>query len=186
MTEKPVAEVLVEGELSPFEDEALYRLLKKGFQVSPPSYSEISYDEDLTTRVNIVFHHPYTPEFFTQHLREDWRSLKDLIKQVRQRRGGAGAAFTLTFVSDDFRLVFRSGQVDHEEIVSAMDQIGHLTGIIGRIIQADTLPERLGSVECRFDKSSDRWQDFRGTSLENQDRAYRFDEAFSRWDPVKS
>ena len=29
---KPVAEILVEGELSPFEHEALYKLLKKHFK----------------------------------------------------------------------------------------------------------------------------------------------------------
>src|SRR5438128_1781267 len=31
--EKPLAEVLVEGELSPFEHEVLYRILRKGFWV---------------------------------------------------------------------------------------------------------------------------------------------------------
>jgi hypothetical protein len=33
---KPRAEVLVEGELSPFEDEALYKLLKKHFRLGQP------------------------------------------------------------------------------------------------------------------------------------------------------
>jgi len=60
--EKPLAEVVVEGELSPFEHEALYRLLRKSFKVEQPSYRELS-DEDLATRVNVVFHHPYSPMF---------------------------------------------------------------------------------------------------------------------------
>ena len=45
--EKPLAEVVVEGELSPFEHEALYRLLRKSFKVEQPSYRELS-DEELT------------------------------------------------------------------------------------------------------------------------------------------
>src|SRR5205807_2415759 len=55
---KPAAEVLIEGELSPFEHEALYKLLKKHFRLEQPSYSDLL-DETVGTRVNIGFHHPY-------------------------------------------------------------------------------------------------------------------------------
>jgi hypothetical protein len=54
---KPIAEILVEGELSPFEHEALYKLLKKHFQLEQPSYSELL-DQTIGTRVHIIFHHP--------------------------------------------------------------------------------------------------------------------------------
>jgi hypothetical protein len=39
-TGKPAAEVLVEGELSPFEPEALYRLLEKHLYLERPSCCE--------------------------------------------------------------------------------------------------------------------------------------------------
>src|SRR2546427_13255902 len=90
------AEILVEGELSPFEHEALYKLLKKHFRLEQPAYSELL-DESMGTRVNIVFHHPYERNFFTDIFQHDWRDLKDLFKQIRYRRGRLGAAFTLTF-----------------------------------------------------------------------------------------
>src|SRR2546422_1619759 len=80
---KPTVEVLVEGELSPFEHEALYQLLKKTFSVEHPSYVELS-DENLATRVNIVFHHPYTSELFNSVLQENWRDLKEILRQVRR------------------------------------------------------------------------------------------------------
>jgi hypothetical protein len=182
---KPVAEVVIEGELSPFEHEALHRLLKKGFAAEPPSYVPFGYgDEDLTTRINITFHYPYSQDFFTKHLRENWRELKDLIKEVRYRRGRAGAAFTFTFVQDDFRLVFRSGEVDHDQISSAMDQIGHLTGIVIRMLKPETLPEAFGMVECKFDKLTDRWDDFRAINRAGSN-VYEFDEESSNWRPAK-
>src|SRR5207245_11036842 len=59
---RPIAEVHVEGELSPFEHEALYKLLKKHFRLEQPSYSEIL-DETIGTRVNIIIHHPYERSF---------------------------------------------------------------------------------------------------------------------------
>ncbi|HET7405249.1 MAG TPA: hypothetical protein VFJ63_03945, partial [Candidatus Bathyarchaeia archaeon] len=81
-SEKPLAEVLVEGELSPFEDEAIYRILRKNFRVQHPSYFHLQ-DEQLATRVSVVFHYPYSTTIFTDLLQEGWRDLKELFKQVR-------------------------------------------------------------------------------------------------------
>jgi hypothetical protein len=177
---KPRAEVLVEGELSPFEHEALYQILKKKFLVDQPGYTELP-DEDLATRVNIVFHHAYSPELFTTVLQESWRDLKELFKQVRHRRGKIGAAFNFTFAGNDTRLVFRSGPLDYEAIGSALDQIGHLTSIIRQMLRPGAMSEPLGLIECSFDKVSDRWHGFLGFSTTDQRRVYSFDEADFKW-----
>jgi hypothetical protein len=176
--DRPVAEVLVEGELSPFEHEALYKLLKKHFRLEQPVYSELL-DETIGTRVNIVFHHPYERSFFVTVFQDDWRGLKDLFKQIRYRRGRLGAAFTLTFI-DKVRLVFSLGLLGDEELDSAMAQIGHLTGVIGQMMRSETMVQPLGQVETWYDRRSDRWQSFRGVGL-NDRREYVFDESSFRW-----
>jgi hypothetical protein len=169
----------VEGELSPFEHEALYGLLKKHFRLEQPSYSELL-DETIGTRLNIIFHHSYDRSFFTSVFQEDWRDLKDLFKQIRYRRGRLGAAFTLTFVDEKIRLIFSSGFLRDEELGSAMDQIGHLTSIVGQMMRPETMVEPLGQVETSYDRKTDRWQGFRGTGL-NDRREYIFDESSFRW-----
>jgi hypothetical protein len=176
---KPAAEVLIEGELSPFEHEALYGLLKKHFRLEQPSYSELL-DETIGTRLNIVFHHPYDRSFFTSVFQEDWRDLKELFKQIRYRRGRLGAAFTLTFTDVKIRLMFSLGLLGDEELGSAMDQIGHLTGVVGQMMRPETMVEPLGQVEASYDRKTDRWQGFRGTGL-NDRREYIFDESSFRW-----
>ena len=176
---RPIAEVHVEGELSPFEHEALYKLLKKHFRLEQPSYSELL-DETIGTRVNIIFHHPYERSFFTSVFHEDWRDLKDLFKQVRYRRGRLGAAFTLTFADEKIWLTFSSGLLGDEELGSAMDQIGHLTGIVGQMMRPETMVEPLEQVETSYDRKTDRWQGFRGIGL-NDRREYVFDESLFRW-----
>ena len=176
---KPAAEILVEGELSPFEHEALYQLLKKHFRLEQPGYSELL-DETVGTRVNISFHHPYARSFFTDIFQEDWRRLKDLIKQIRYRRGRLGAAFRLTFVDEKVQLVFSMGLLENEELGSAMDQIGHLTGIVGQMMRPELMAEPLEHVEASFDRRSDRWHGFRGVGL-NDRRLYFFDESLFRW-----
>jgi hypothetical protein len=178
--EKPLAEVLVEGELSPFEHEALYRILRKGFRLEHPSYTELV-DEDLATRINVTFHYPYVTTIFTDVLQEKWRDLKELFRQIRYRRGKAGAAVTLTFMGDDSRLVFKSGVVDEKELSSAMDQVGHLTGIVAQMQRPETMEKPLKIVEAEYDKSSDRWHKFKGFASVDQNESYVFDESVFRW-----
>src|SRR2546421_12944537 len=88
--EKPLAELLVEGELSPFEQEVLYRMLRKGFRLEHASYTELL-DEDLATRVNITFHYPYDTTSGAEVGQENWRDLKEPRRQVSYRGGKAGA-----------------------------------------------------------------------------------------------
>jgi len=178
-TGRPVAEVLVEGELSPFEHEALYKLLKKHFRLEQPAYSELL-DETVGTRVNITFHHSYDRSFFADIFQEDWRGLKELFKQIRYRRGRLGAAFRLTFVDKKFQLVFSTGLLGDEELGSAMDQIGHLTGIVGQMMRPETMAEPLSQIETSYDRKTDRWQAFRGVGLADK-KEYFFDESLFRW-----
>ena len=176
--QKPRAEVLVEGELSPFEHEALYRTLRKGFRTENPSYRPIV-DEELSTRVIITFHHQYSKEIFTDILQEDWRDLKELLKQITYRRGKAGAAFTLTFNAPPLQIKFNTGVLEQRDLGSALDQIGHLTGIVGQMIRPETLDKPLQTIEASYDKQSDRWSRFE--ALTATDEKYRFDDAEFRW-----
>src|SRR5690242_17601026 len=180
VSEKPLADVLVEGELSPFEHEALYRILRKGFRLEQPSYTQLV-DEDLATRINVTFHYPYVTTIFTDVLRENWRDLKELLRQVRYRRGRAGAAFTLTFIGDGRRLVFKSGVLEEKELSSALDQIGHLTGILGQMLRPETMEKPLELVEAHYDNTSDRWHGFKGFSSPDRIESYVFDESVFRW-----
>jgi len=178
--EKPLADVLVEGELSPFEHEALYRILRKGFRLEQPSYTELV-DEDLATRINVTFHYPYVPTIFTDVLRENWRDLKELLRQVRYRRGKAGAAVTLTFIGEGRRLVFKTGVLEEKELSSALDQIGHLTGILAQMLRPETMEKPLQLVEAHYDRKSDRWHEFEGFDSLDQTQSYVFDESIFRW-----
>ncbi len=176
---RPRAEFLVEGELSPFEHERIFQILKKTFSVSQPSYMELP-DEDLATRVTITFQHSYDSSFFNQVFDEGWRDLKSILKEVRHRRGGAGAAFNITFNHNSFILVFKIGLLDSERVSSALDQIGYLTSIIKKIRDSWMRTEPLAQIECFFDGSSDRYRDLRGYGVSGQP-SLMFDEEKFSW-----
>lgn len=177
---KPLAEVVVEGELSPFEDETLYRILRKGFRLEHPSYIPLN-DENLATRVNVSFRYPYENQFFTQILQENWRDLKELFKQVAHRRGKAGAAFTLGFGSSGNGVVFLTGTLSEAQLASALDQIGHLTAIMGQVLRAEAMKKPVMKVEASYDRASDRWHNFKGISSSGD--KYVFDDSTFRWVP---
>lgn len=178
--EKPLAEIVVEGELSPFEDETLYRILRKGFRLEHPSYIALN-DENLASRVNVTFHFRYENQIFTQILQENWRDLKDLFKQVAHRRGKAGAAFSLKFKSPDNEVVFWTGTLTEPELASALDQIGHLTAIVGQLLRAETLEKPVVTVEASYDRASDRWHNFKGVNSSGD--KFVFDDSTFRWVP---
>jgi len=178
-TSRPVAEILIEGELSPFEHEALYHLLKKHFLVKQPTYSE-SPGETVGTRVNVFFHHSYDQSFFAKILQKDWGELKDLFKQISYRRGRLGASFTLGFIDEKTRLFFSTGVLDEPELAAAMDHLSYLTGIVGQMLVPERMPEPLAQIEASFDKIAHRWQDYRGFVLQDR-REYVFDETLFRW-----
>jgi hypothetical protein len=171
----------VEGELSPFEHEALYRILRKSFRVEHPSYTELA-NEDLATRVNVIFNHPYSKTIFTEVLQENWRDLKELFKQVTHRRGRAGAAFTLTFNTPETRITFKSGPLDEKELGSALDQVGHLTTIVGQMLRPETMDKPIEKIETTYDKKSDRWDQFHASN--SNGKKYVFNEASFHWVPV--
>jgi hypothetical protein len=94
-----------------------------------------------------------------------------------------GAAFNLTFVDQKVRLVFSLGLLEDEELASALDQIVHLTGIVGQMMRPETMVDPLERVQGSYDRKSDRWQGFRGVGLTDK-KEYVFDESLFRWRPA--
>jgi len=61
-----------------------------------------------------------------------------------------------------------------------MDQIGHLTGIVGQMMRPETMVEPLSQVETSYNGKTDRWQGFRGVGSTDK-KDYVFDESLFRW-----
>jgi hypothetical protein len=142
-----------------------------------------STSDDLTILINLTFHYPYNNGFFIEVLGGNWRDLKALLKQIQYRRGKAGAAFKLRFIGDEKELTFNPGTLDEDAVSSAIDQIGHLTGIIGQIMGSQAAGNPVRFVEAFFDKGSDRWNKFTGLSM-NKNQEFTFDEKSFRWVPA--
>jgi hypothetical protein len=142
-------------------------------------YRELE-DETIGTKVNLIFHHSYNREFFTEIFQNGWRELKNLFKQISYRRGRLGASFNLSFSDTKYRLTFSNGQLDDQALGSAMDQLAHLTGVVGQMLKPETMSEPLETIRASFDRKSDTWQDFRAVDQTGK-KQYMFDEPSFRW-----
>src|SRR5437867_7406925 len=55
-----------------------------------------------------------------------------------------------------------------------MNQIGHLTGIIGQMVRPETMVEHLKQVETSYDQKTDRWPGFRDVIIGNSRDNFRW------------
>ncbi len=87
----------------------------------------------------------------------------------------------MSFLGEKNKLVFKSGVLEEKELSSALDQIGHLTGILGQMLRPETMDKPLELVEAVYDKKSDRWHEFKGFTSTGRNESYVFDESVFRW-----
>ncbi len=71
--------------------------------------------------------------------------------------------------------------IEEKELSSALDQIGHLTAIVGQMLRPENMDKPLEKIETIFDSKSDRWQSFQGFSSGEK---YIFDDSTFRWVPL--
>src|SRR5207245_10287281 len=95
--------------------------------------------------------------------------------------GRAGSACRFTLIGDSRRLVFKSGVLEEKELSSALDQIGHLTAILGQMLRPERMEKPLELVEAQYDNKSDRWHEFKGFGSSDLSESYVFDESVFRW-----
>ena len=55
-----------------------------------------------------------------------------------------------------------------------MNQIGHLTGIIGQMVRPETMVEHLKQVETSYDQKTDRWPGFQDVIIGNSRDNFRW------------
>jgi len=89
------------------------------------------------------------------------------------------AAFTLT-LSIRNTSCLSSRALGDEDPWSAMDRIRHLTSIVGQMMCSEIMAEPLAQIETSYDRTTDRWQNFRGVGVTDR-KEYVFDESHSRW-----
>jgi hypothetical protein len=153
--------------LSLGEIEILFNMLRDPFVVSEQIEEEP--DENYVSTVNLSFPLSYNKNFFRTFGMDKWEQIKEVLKNLKWRRGKKGVKLTLEFGNKP-TISFVIG-TDSDKIFSkALDTIEYLMDVILFQIDTKRLPANIVKVHYEFDENEYRWHPSRAVG----DKEYIF------------
>lgn len=140
--------------LSLGEIEILFNMLRDPFGVS--EQIEENPDENYVSIVNISFPLSYNKNFFRTFGMDKWEQIKEVLKNLKWRRGRKGVKLTLEFGNKPtISFVIRT---DSDKIFGkALDTIEYSMDVILFQIDPKRLPANIMTVHYEFDENEYRW-----------------------------
>ena len=166
-------------DLSIREQEIIYTILKKIFYVVEEKLSFddveiqlpncLSITDYSTTFIEIIFPVKFDNNLFQIIPIEHWNSIKNIIKEVKHRRGKKPVISVFKFKGitnkRNFDIVFYLMNDSINSFNIAMEKVEYLVDILP--IQLISLPSNTFEVIYFYDESSFKWLPYQAKSIEN-------------------
>lgn len=151
--------------LSQGEVEILFSLLSDPFDVSEEPVEEI--DEDYVSMLTMDFPLAYEKRFFKNFGIDKWERIKEVLKNLKWRRGRRGVLLSLRFKGTP-SVAFSLKTDDDKTFGRALETIEYLMDVILFQIDSKRLPDDVSEVSYAFDGEEFRWYPTRaiGSSAE--------------------
>lgn len=140
--------------LSIGEIEILFNMLRDPFEVN--EQKETSPDEDLISFVDLDFPLAYDKKFFKVFGMEKWERIKEVLKNMKWRRGKKGIRLSMRFNSKP-SISFVIHTDNNKIFGKALDTIEYLMDVILLQIDPQRLPANVVEVRYEFDENEYRW-----------------------------
>lgn len=167
MAESEETIVLRHSGLSIGEIEILFNVLRDPFEVNE-QIEEIP-DENYVSVVNVSFPLSYDRSFFKKFGMDKWEQIKEILKNLKWRRGKKGIKLVLKFGSSP-TISFVITTDNNKIFGKALDTIEYLMDVILFQIDSKRLPSTIREVHYQFDENDYKWYPLRATG----DKDYRF------------
>ena len=166
-------------DLSIREQEIIYTLLKKIFYVVEEKLSFDDMESQLpnclsitdysTTFIEIIFPVKFDNYLFQTISIEHWNSIKNIIKEVKHRRGKKPVISVFKFKGitnkRNFDIIFSLMNNSFRSFEIAIEKIEYLVDIVP--IQLNSLPPNTVEVIYFYDESSFKWLPYQAKNIEN-------------------
>lgn len=147
------AEVLVKGDISPFEQEALYNHCLRIFTLINWDNESLDYDNDYVTEINFIINTDFSSQFFENITEKNWNELLNLLKDMRSRRGSHSAHVHLRFNGVNSKINIHCISLSKDGFINSLDSIKSI--IIGlNLVSNDNL---IQEKNYSFDEKSMLW-----------------------------
>lgn len=140
--------------LSLGEIEILFNMLRDPFEVN--EQVEEKPDEKYVSVVNLDFPLSYDKGFFKAFGMDKWEQIKEVLKNLKWRRGKKGVKLSLRFGSNP-TVSFVISTDNDKTFGKALDTIEYLMDVILFQIDSKRLPASTSEVHYEFDEDEYKW-----------------------------
>jgi hypothetical protein len=138
--------------ISPWELEVLYSMLHDIFNVK--EYPNVNQDEDFTTMMDISFPLEFNEIFFRGFGTQRWNKIKDVIKEMKRRRGGGTSLRIYIRFTGKPDTTFMIDQDDKHSFDTAVDKIDFILELLPYHLDPKKLPKDIAHMLYQFDDMS--------------------------------
>jgi len=136
------------------EIEVLFNMLSNPYDVSEEAIEDV--DEGYVSMISIDLPIAYSRDFFRTFGMDRWESVKEVLKNIKWRRGKKEVQLSLRFMGKP-TVAFSFDTDDNKTFGKALDTIEYLMDVILFQIDAKRLPSEVSEVSYGFDKENFRW-----------------------------
>ena len=154
--------------ISPWELEVIYSLLHSLFKVEENPTTE--QDGEFTTMVDITFPLEFNDAFFKWFGSTRWEKTKEILKEMKRRRGGGKSMIVYIKFSGNPNVKFTIDSDERRMFDAAIDKMNFVLELLQYHLDPKKMPKSITEVSYGFDETSGRW---------NIDHAIAGDERYS-------
>jgi len=154
--------------LSQAEVETIFNMLREPFEVADEEIRGV--DERYVSMISIDLPLAYEKDFFRKFGMDRWERIKELLKNLKWRRGKRSVQLTLRF-NGSTSVAFSLNTADDKTFGKALETVEYLMDIILLQIDPKRLPPGVAEVSYAFDGQDFRWQPLGATG---GNMAYRY------------
>ena len=139
--------------LSVGEIEILFNMLSNPFDVTEEA---VDIDEGYVSMINIDLPIAYSRDFFRTFGMKRWESIKEVLKNIKWRRGKKALQLSLRFNCKPI-VAFSLDTDDNKTFGKSLEAMEYQIDLILFQIDAKRLPSEVMEVSYGFDKENFRW-----------------------------
>ena len=146
--------ILRHSGLSLGEIEILFNMLRDPFEVNEQIKEII--DEEYVSMIDLSFPIPYDKNFFKTFEMDKWENIKEILKNLKWRRGKKGVKLVLSFGNNP-TVSFLINTKNDKIFGKALDTVEYLMDLILFHIDRKQLPTNVNEIYYKFDEDEYKW-----------------------------
>ena len=156
MDDKPQTVCLRYYGISPWEIEVVYNLFNGKFSIIQEETEQNK--ESFVSALTIDIPLPFSEEFFKWFEFRAWERVKQIIKEMKRRRGKGNAIIVEILFAGDLNVRFVTDLNENHNFNSAIEKIDFVVELLPYHLNESNIPNDLSEVLYKYDIETGRWR----------------------------